>query len=149
MTRSSRGRPAATIVFTHHIAGDFMKRISTQSGLTLMSFLIVLVVVGFFIFVGMKLFPVYTEYYSVVSNMKGLAEEPGVKQLSPEQIRERLRKRFDISYIESVKPHNIKIERKDGYHLTIAYEVRRNLMYNLDFVAVFDKTVELGGKEVD
>ncbi|MCX7556729.1 DUF4845 domain-containing protein [Xanthomonadaceae bacterium JHOS43] len=126
-----------------------MKSVQKQSGLTLMSFLIVLVVAGFFIFVGMKLFPVYSEYYSVVSNMKGLAEEPGVKQLSPEQVRERLRKRFDISYIDSVKPHHIKIERKDGYQLTIAYEVRRNLMYNLDFVAVFDKTVELGGKDVD
>ena len=126
-----------------------MKRVSTQSGLTLMSFLIVLVVAGFFIYIGMKLFPVYTEYYSVVSNMKGLAEEPGVKQLSDAQVRERLRKRFDISYIDSVKPQNIKLERKDGYQLTIAYEVRRNLMYNLDFVAVFDKTVELGGKDVD
>ncbi len=126
-----------------------MKRVSTQSGLTLMSFLIVLAVAGFFIYIGMKLFPVYTEYYSVVSNMKGLAEEPGVKQLSDAQVRERLRKRFDISYIDSVKPQNIKLERKDGYQLTIAYEVRRNLMYNLDFVAVFDKTVELGGKDVD
>lgn len=129
-----------------------MKRVSTQSGLTLMSFLIVLVVAGFFIYIGMKLFPVYTEYYSVVSNMKGLAEEPGVKQLGEAQIRERLRKRFDISYIDSVDPRNreqVKIERKDGYHLTIAYEVRRSLMYNLDFVAVFDKTVELGGKDVD
>ncbi len=126
-----------------------MKRVSTQSGLTLMSFLIVLAVAGFFIYIGMKLFPVYTEYYSVVSNMKGLAEEPGVKQLSDAQVRERLRKRFDISYIDSVKPQDIKLERKDGYKLTIAYEVRRNLMYNLDFVAVFDKTVELGGKDVD
>lgn len=126
-----------------------MKRVSTQSGLTLMSFLIVLAVAGFFIYIGMKLFPVYTEYYSVVSNMKGLAEEPGVKQLSDAQVRERLRKRFDISYIDSVKPQDIKLERKDGYQLTIAYEVRRNLMYNLDFVAVFDKTVELGGKDVD
>lgn len=126
-----------------------MKRVSTQSGLTLMSFLIVLAVAGFFIYIGMKLFPVYTEYYSVVSNMKGLAEEPGVKQLSDAQVRERLRKRFDISYVDSVKPQDIKLERKDGYQLTIAYEVRRNLMYNLDFVAVFDKTVELGGKDVD
>lgn len=126
-----------------------MKRISTQSGLTLTSFIIVLCVVGFFIFLGMKLFPVYIEYYSVVVDMKGLANEPEVKQMSPEQVRDRLARRFDMSYVESVKPKDIKITRQDGYQLTVAYEVRRKLIYNLDFVAVFDKTVELGGKSVE
>lgn len=126
-----------------------MKRISTQSGLTLMSFLIVLCVAGFFIFLGMKLFPVYNEYFSVVRDMKGLASESGVKQLSPEQVRDRLFRRFDISYVDSVKPQNVKVTRNNGYQLTVAYEVRRNLMYNLDFVAVFDKTVELGAKDID
>lgn len=125
------------------------KRSSTQAGLTLMSFLIVLVVVGFFIFIGMKLFPVYNEYWSVSTDMKGLAAEPGVKQLSPEQVRDRLFRRFDISYVDSVKPQDVKVTRQNGYQLQVAYEVRRNLMYNLDFVAVFDKTVELGGKDVD
>ena len=126
-----------------------MKRISTQSGLTLMSFLIVLCVAGFFIFLGMKLFPVYNEYFSVVRDMQGLASESGVKQLSPEQVRDRLFRRFDISYVDSVKPQNVKVTRNNGYQLTVAYEVRRNLMYNLDFVAVFDKTVELGAKDID
>ncbi|HMN34727.1 MAG TPA: DUF4845 domain-containing protein [Chiayiivirga sp.] len=126
-----------------------MKRISTQSGLTLTSFLIVLAVVGFFIYIGMKLFPVYTEYYSVVTDMKGLAAEPGIKQKSPEEVRNLLFRRFQISYVDSVLPQNVKISRKDGYQMQVAYEVRRNLMYNLDFVAVFDKTVELGARDVD
>lgn len=125
-----------------------MKRISTQKGLTLMSFLIVLAVVGFFIFVGMKLFPVYNEYWSVVGDMKALAAEPGVQNLTPEQVRDRLTRRFNISYVGSVKQENIKITRQNGYKLTVAYEVRRNLMYNLDFVASFNKTVSLEGKEL-
>ena len=79
-----------------------MKRISTQNGLTLTSFLIVLAVVGFFIYIGMKLFPVYTEYNSVVTDMNGLAAEPGIKQKSPEEVRALLFRRFDISYVESV-----------------------------------------------
>ena len=108
-----------------------------------------LAVVGFFIYIGMKLFPVYTEYNSVVTDMNGLAAEPGIKQKSPEEVRALLFRRFDISYVESVKPENVKITRKEGYQLQVAYEVRRNLMYNLDFVAVFDKTVELGAGSVD
>ena len=37
-----------------------MKR--TQRGITLLGFIIVLAVVGFFAYVGMKLFPMYSEY---------------------------------------------------------------------------------------
>ena len=40
-----------------------MKR--KQSGLTFIGFVIVLAVAGLFIYVGMKLVPMYTEYYSV------------------------------------------------------------------------------------
>ena len=50
-----------------------MKR--TQRGITLLGFIIVLAVVGFFAYVGMKLFPMYSEYYSVKSALKGLANE--------------------------------------------------------------------------
>jgi hypothetical protein len=122
-----------------------MKRISSQSGLTLTSFIVVLFVVGFFLYIGMKILPTYNEYHSVVSDMEGLAAEPGADKMSPEQIRERLFKRFNLSYVASVKPENVKIVKQDGYQLTVAYEVRANLMYNLDYVAVFNKTVTVGG----
>lgn len=127
-----------------NVAGGSMKRISTQTGLTLTSFIIVLCVVGFFIFIAMKLVPIYTEYNSVVTDMEGLAEEAKTQRLSPEEIRVRLGKRFNISFVDSVKPENIKITKVDGgYDLQIAYEVRKHMMYNIDVVAVFDKTVTL------
>ena len=123
---------------------------SNQRGMTLLGFLMVLAVVGIFAFMGMKLFPVYSEYYSVVQSMKGIQMEPGVAAMSPERIRDLLDRRFNISYVESVKPEHIKFNRVNGYNLTIAYEVRRPLAYNLDFVAKFSKTVDLsrqGGVE--
>ena len=46
-----------------------MKR--TQSGMTLIGFVVVLAVVGLFIYVGMKVIPMYTEYYGVRQAMKG------------------------------------------------------------------------------
>ena len=42
-----------------------MKR--TQSGITLIGFVVVLAVVGLFAYVGMKLFPMYSEFYGVKS----------------------------------------------------------------------------------
>ena len=121
-----------------------MKLGTRQRGITLLGFIVVLAVVGFFAFLAMRLFPVYSEYYSVVSAMKGMQAEPGVSQMPPEKIRELLNRRFYISYVKSVKPNHIKITRSGtGYNLNIKYEVREPLAYNLDFVAMFDKTVEL------
>lgn len=114
-----------------------------QRGLTLIGFVVVLALLGFFAYVGMKLFPVYTEYYSVVQGMKGIQAEPGVAQMSPARIKDLLFRRFYISYVESVKPEHVRVQRKDSYTLNVKYEVRRPLIYNLDFVASFDKTVDL------
>lgn len=114
-----------------------------QRGLTLIGFVVVLALLGFFAYVGMKLFPVYTEYYSVVQAMKGVQSEPGVSEMSPARIEDLLFRRFYISYVESVKPENVRVQRKEGLTLNVKYEVRRPLIYNLDFVASFDKTVDL------
>lgn len=120
-----------------------MARASRQTGMTLIGFVFVLAIAAFFAFLIMRLFPVYSEYYAVQSDMKGVANEPGAATMSPERIRELLNRRFYVSYVESVKPEHIKITRNNGYNLTIKYEVRRPLVYNLDFVAMFDKTVSL------
>lgn len=121
-----------------------MKLGTRQRGITLLGFIVVLAVVGFFAFLAMRLFPVYSEYYSVVSAMKGLQSEPGIGQMTPERIRSLLNNRFYISYVESVKPNHVKITPSgNGYNLSIKYEVRRPMAYNVDFVAKFDKTVEL------
>ncbi|MCB1561271.1 MAG: DUF4845 domain-containing protein [Xanthomonadales bacterium] len=114
-----------------------------HSGMTLIGFIFVLIIAGFFAFLIMRLFPVYSEYYGVVSAMKGLQAEPGVASMSPAKIRDLLNRRFYISYVKSVKPENVKIVRKDGYTVTVKYEVREPLIYNLDFVAKFEKTVSL------
>lgn len=115
----------------------------TQRGITLLSFIIVLAVVGFFGFLIMRLFPTYSEYYSVVTSMKSLAAEPGIAKLPPGQIKDRLFKRMYISYVKSVKPENVRIVRKDGLLLQVKYDVQKPLFSNLDYVAKFDKTVPL------
>ena len=114
-----------------------------QGGMTLTSFVIVLIVAGFFAFLIMRLFPVYSEYYAVSQNMRSIAQEPGVATWPPEKVKESLFKRFYISYVENVKAEHVKLTRNNGYNLTVKYEVRKPLLYNLDFVAKFEKTVEL------
>lgn len=118
-------------------------RTSNQSGLTLISFIIVLAVLGFFAFIGMKLFPIYSEYYGVVRSMKTVQAMPGVAKMPPAKVREMLARNFFTNYTKSVKQSDISIERKGGYILRVAYEVREPLIFNLDVVAKFDKSVDL------
>ena len=119
-----------------------MKR--KQSGLSLVGFLVVLAVVGFAAYVGMKLFPMYQEYYSVQSAMKGLANEPGVADMDPAKIQDLFFRRLYINYSENVKPQNVKFERTEGgWKMRVNYEVRRPLVGNLDVVGKFDKTQDL------
>lgn len=116
-----------------------MKR--TQRGITLLGFIIVLAVVGFFAYVGMKLFPMYSEYYSVKTALKGLASEPGSAASDPARIQDLFFRRLYISYSENVKPENVKIRRADnGWQMDVQYEVRRPLIFNLDVVGKFHAT---------
>ena len=121
-----------------------MKTMNTQRGMTLTSFLVVLIVVGFFLYVGMKLFPMYQEYYAVRSAMKSLSNEPGVGTMAPAQIQELFFKRLYINYSDNVKPSNVKFNRRDnGWTLNVNYEVRQPLVGNLDVVGKFESSQDL------
>jgi len=109
--------------------------------MTLLGFVIVLAVVGFFAYVAMRLFPMYQEYYSVRSAMKGLAAEPGIGTQDPARIQDLFFRRLYINYSENVKKEHVKLRRVDnGWEMQVQYEVRRPLVGNLDVVGKFDST---------
>lgn len=116
-----------------------MKR--SERGMTLLGFVIVLAVVGFFAYVAMRLFPMYQEYYSVRSAMKGLAAEPGIGTQDPARIQDLFFRRLYINYSENVKKEHVKLRRVDnGWEMNVQYEVRRPLVGNLDVVGKFQST---------
>jgi len=122
-----------------------MKR--SQRGITLIGFVVILALVGVLAYLGMKVFPIYEQFFSVRSAMKGVASEPGVNQMDPAKIRDLFFRRLYVNYAdEDLKPENVKVERKDnGFVLTVNYEVRRPLIEDLDIVGTFNKTQALNG----
>ncbi len=125
-----------------------MKR--TQGGMTLIGFIIVLGVIGLFAYVGMKLIPMYSEYYAVKQALKGLQQEPGIANRDPAKIQDLFFRRLYISYAENVKPANVRIERTDGgWLMSVDYEVRKPLLANLDVVGKFSTSEALTNKGVD
>ncbi len=116
------------------------------SGITLIGFLFLMVIVGFFAYIAMRLIPMYTEYMGVVKAMEQVRSEPDSGNLSPEQIRRQLMFKFDTQYIESgaIPPQAIQVLRKGGAStLRIRYERRVPFIHNLEILGSFDKTVDL------
>lgn len=126
-----------------------MKR--TQSGITLLGFIIVLGVVGLFAYVGMKLFPMYMEYYGVKQAMRALASEPGMAASNPAKIRDLFFRRLYVNYSDdNVTNDNVKITRVDsGWQMDVKYEVRRPMIANLDVVGRFEATQLLNQRGIE
>jgi len=115
-----------------------------QDGVTLLGFIIILIFVVGAAYIGMKLVPMYMEYYSIKRAFDTVAEEPGSSRKSPSYIRNRLDKLFNSSYVSSVKRGDIKISRsKKGVKMKVKYENRANVVANLDMVTRFQYEVIL------
>jgi len=129
-----------------------MKAHRYSRGITLLGFIIMLCVAGFFAYIVMKLVPVYVEYFGVVKSMEQIKDEPGAAQKSIEEIRRDLNVKFDLQYVDEkdIPPQAIQVKREaTGPTLRIAYEKRVPFMYNIDLVASFDKTVNLTNAGAD
>ncbi|WP_245593946.1 DUF4845 domain-containing protein [Arenimonas metalli] len=108
----------------------------------------VLVVVGFFALVAMKLFPMYTEFHNMKAAVNAYAAEPNSANKTTAQAWAELDRRFGIAYVESVERQDVKIERAAqgrGMQIKVAYEVRKPLMFNLDVVGKFEHVADLTG----
>jgi len=115
-----------------------------QKGLTLIGFGLVLVLVVFFAYIGMRLVPLYLEYHAVVNAMEVLQDDPMAAKLSPGAIRERIMRSLYVSYAsDNIQRNDISIKRQDGVQVRVAYEVRRPMVGNVDVIVSFDRTVTL------
>ena len=118
---------------------------SKQTGMTLLGFVIVLAVAGVFAYVGMKLVPMYTEFFSVKTAMKDLANDPGIAGQDPAKIRDLFFRKLYISYSDgNIKPEDVKLTRQGaGWLMEVNYEVRKPMIANLDVVARFNRSEQL------
>ena len=128
-----------------------MKSINRQAGI---SFIVMLVLVGLFgyaIYIGIKLAPVYMEYFTIKSSIDGLAEEMKTRNINKNQAKVLLLKRLDSNYIHlsSFKPRRDGCEKsgKEAYIykktkkdilIGIGYEKRVPIIANVDALLNFE-----------
>ena len=123
-----------------------MRTYVTQKGITMIGFVILLGVVGFFAYAAMKLIPAYTEYFGVVKSMKFLQTDAGIESASIEEIRRKLNVQFDLQYVDEthVPAQSAQLITQNGARsLRSAYDRDLPFIYNVDLLVHFDKTVDL------
>lgn len=119
-----------------------MKR---QEGLTFISLVFILAIIGFFVLLILKIGPIYLDHYRVVNALKALESTPDIASKSPDEIRLILRKRFDISYVSTIQPKDIQIVQRGSYlKVEAAYEVVEKILGNASVLVTFDDVIEVG-----
>ncbi len=118
---------------------------SRQSGMTLISWMILLVILGVIAMSIIRLFPIYLEHMSVTSSMNSLQSDQALRGASQSEVRTALMRRMDVNDVDRVKSEDITIQR-DGnvYRVNVAYEVVVPFIHNVSFLVTFDDTVEVG-----
>ncbi len=121
-----------------------MKSIHRQRGMTPIGWVMVFLLIAFFALIALKLVPIYLQSFSVGSVISDLKNEPGIGAMTSREITSTIVKRLDINMVRGVGANDIYVE-KTGDIMTISadYEVRDNMLGNVDIVVSFNKSVEV------
>ena len=120
------------------------KNLHQQQGLTLISWVFVLVIVAFCGMFGFAVVPMYAENIYVKNALKSLAESgSNLAEMSDAEINKRLQNFYMVNNVRSDGAQNIVIDRKTkALLITIDYENRANLFYNIDVVTRFQNHLD-------
>lgn len=115
---------------------------SRQRGATFLGMVVIVGIIGFGLYGGIRLFPVYMEYMAVVRAMEQTAKE-GFN--SPSDARVALNRRWTIEDIKSIDPKDIEIKRDGrGYSMRAWYRAEAPFVANISLAVDFDKTISTG-----
>ena len=117
----------------------------SQRGVTALGWIILLVPVAVIGYAGIRLAPVYMNYFRVVKVLEQTASESkGQSGLNPKDIRGSIEKRFNVEYVDTPDAKDIDIHRDGDNWVAIAkYEEVAPLFGNISILVQFDKQVEL------
>ena len=119
-----------------------------QRGMTMLGILVLVVVVGAWVYAGIRMAPKYLEFMRVASTLEQVRDEydsnPGTTEF---MLRKAVERRFDIEMVEVITSNDIEI-KKDGAMFTMraAYDDTVPLAGNVSFLLEFDKQVEVNAR---
>jgi len=114
-----------------------------QQGLTAGGWLLVLALVGFFVLLVLRLFPIYSNNYKIKGIVESLGEEQNLFRMQRKEMLRIIDKRLNINFAEGFKQEHlvVKLLQSGNKEIHITYEDRRPILGNLDVVAKFDNFI--------
>ena len=111
---------------------------SKQRGLTMISWMVVLILFLFVAVMLMNILPVYMTDATVASVMEALPNDDSAKRSSAKNLRQLVHKRLTLNNVYDIKMNTIKVKKGRGENIvTIEYEPRGTLVGSLDFIVSF------------
>ena len=119
-----------------------------QRGMTMLGIIVVVVVVGAWVYAGIRLVPKYLEYMRVASTLEKVRDEfdsnPGSTEF---MLRKAIERHFDIEMVEVITANDIEIKKEGGdFTMRAAYEDTVPLAGNVSFLVSFDKSVTVAAR---
>lgn len=115
-----------------------------EKGLTFISLVIVLAIIGFFTLLVLKIGPIYMNHSKVLNALAALEQTGDVEKKSKNEIRLILAKRFNLNYVDHIDLDDIAISKAGGYlKVRIYYEVVEPIIGNLSVLVQFDDVIEV------
>jgi Domain of unknown function (DUF4845) len=115
-----------------------------QQGMTFLGLLCVLVLVGFVVYAGIRLVPVYLNYMNIARTLDAVAADFKGDNPSPEAIRTSLSRHWEVQAITVVDTKDIEITKDDsGISMHVAYDDSEPYIGNVSLAVHFDKTVKV------
>ena len=118
-----------------------------QRGAGFLFMIVLIALAAFFGTIVFKVGPLYLNFWTVRSIM-----EESAQQIDPSQeggargIVMSIEKRLYVNSIENIKGSDFEVERIDGerFQVSLAYEERVHLFFNVDAVVSFSHQIEVG-----
>ena len=114
--------------------------IKRQKGVTAGGWLLILSLIGFFVLLGLRLFPIYSNHFKIQGIVESLMQEEDLYRMQKRDLLRIINKRLNINFAEGFKPEHlsIKLTKTGSKEIRIKYEDRRPILGNLDVVGKFD-----------
>jgi len=107
-------------------------------GFSLIGTLILILLIVGAATVGLKLGPLYMQFWTVRSVMEDVSRDPGTAAMGRQALIQSIEKKLYINDVRSISGENFTLEKSEiGRQLSVHYEVREHLFGNLDAVLTF------------
>ena len=119
-----------------------VNNLSRQRGISLAGVLLIVVLLGLFFTVGLKVGPLFVDHNLITGLCQDLIDNGEANGMTVTEVRDRISSTLRINNVTDFDLNSIRMRKENGEAIiTVAYEKRVPLIANLDIVATFDESL--------